>query len=473
MYQILLVDDEPWSLLSLKNSFPWEKYECHIGAETNNSYEALERLKTNQFHAAFVDIRMPGMTGLELIQAAKQLELQTEFIITSGYADFSYAQEAIRNGVFDYMLKPINSSETDPLLAKLQEHLEKKRRLEDEQRYESVVRGEGKLEELFPVPIGKETYSCWYALEVKGEFPRGLVTEDANQWFLNLGTTTTVCITNCDRPFNHNKIELTKDIHIGLSSTSVAIQDLPRLIKEARIAQYSRFVQPDQSLFLYQPAKYTIVLELIDQLTTALSLEKDTLLVNLFAKMPDSFQRQSMGMEEVLFLMTNIRTLLLRYRPDEETIHAFTDFEDPEALFYHFADFTALCSRLIDFFQTNDEASEGEKSSTVNESFVKLLQDVNQNFSTKLQLSELASRYHLNFTYCCDLFKKTTGKTFVQYVTDLRLQKAEMLLTQTDLPLDLITDKVGFSDTNYFSNVFKKRYQQTPSKYRKEASLKR
>ncbi|NIK67208.1 helix-turn-helix domain-containing protein [Paenibacillus sp. BK720] len=472
MYNILLVDDEPWSLLSLKNSFPWDKYDCRIAGETHNPFEALELLRSNDYHAAFVDIRMPGMTGLEIIQTAKQLQLHTEFIITSGYADFSYAQEAIRNGVFDYMLKPINSSETDPLLAKLKEHLEKKRRAEDEQRYESVVRGEGNFEELFRMPSGKEPLPFWYAMEERGGIAQGGVAEDCNRWSFNLGTTTTVRVVNGSQP-PELAVSAAAGRYLGISSVSEQIEQLPRLVKEARMAQYGRFVQPEQSVFAYRSAKYPLVLELADQLETALSCGQDSLLVSLFGKLPEHFKSQSLGMEEVLFLVSNIRTLLLRYRSDNGIFPMFADFEDPEALFYHFADFTALCARLSDFFEPEREFAEPDKGSTVNESFLKLLHDVNQNFCSKLQLSELASRYHLNFTYCCDLFKKTTGKTFVQYVTDLRLQRAEKLLTQTDLTLDLITDKVGFSDTNYFSNVFKKHYQLTPAKYRKEAALKR
>jgi two-component system response regulator YesN len=218
---------------------------------------------------------------------------------------------------------------------------------------------------------------------------------------------------------------------------------------------------------MYRTANYQSVLEIIDQIDTAFACDQAALLMSLFSKLPEHFQGHSLGMEEVLFFIANLKPLFIRYRADQAMVSALNELEDPEALLLHFSDFTGLCSHFLEFFHIGK--LEQDKPSSVNESFVALLQEVNQNLHVKLQLGELAAKYHLNYTYCCDLFKSTTGKTFVQYVTEQRLQKAEKLLTQTDLPLDLIADKVGFNDTHYFSNVFKRAYHMPPSKYRKQA----
>lgn len=65
------------------------------------------------------DIQMPGMTGLEVIERASQQNLQTKFIVISGYREFEYAQQAIRFGVEDYLLKPISKTDLNLLLKRL------------------------------------------------------------------------------------------------------------------------------------------------------------------------------------------------------------------------------------------------------------------------------------------------------------------------------------------------------------------
>lgn len=119
MYRVLLVDDEEIALVSLRCALPWEKYGFTEIVTTTDPQWALTCLKEQQFDAAFVDIRMPGISGLELISAAKQNNISTFFVIVSGYSDFSYAKEAIQLGALDYCLKPITAEDATPMLERL------------------------------------------------------------------------------------------------------------------------------------------------------------------------------------------------------------------------------------------------------------------------------------------------------------------------------------------------------------------
>lgn len=119
MYRVLLVDDEEFALVSLRCSLPWEKYSFTDIITTTDPQWALTCLKEQQIDAAFVDIRMPGISGLELISAAKQNNISTFFVIVSGYSDFSYAKEAMQLGALDYCLKPITAEDATPMLERL------------------------------------------------------------------------------------------------------------------------------------------------------------------------------------------------------------------------------------------------------------------------------------------------------------------------------------------------------------------
>ncbi|MFD1906816.1 helix-turn-helix domain-containing protein [Paenibacillus rhizoplanae] len=73
--------------------------------------------------------------------------------------------------------------------------------------------------------------------------------------------------------------------------------------------------------------------------------------------------------------------------------------------------------------------------------------------------------------YCCQLFKKNLGKTFSEYVAELRIRKARGLLQQTDLSIESIAIQSGYVDYYYFNKVFKKHCGMTPAKFRKKGKL--
>lgn len=104
--KVLLVDDEPIELENLQHILSNDPVHKWQTVQAKNGYEALEILKIEEADVAFLDIRMPGLNGLELARILKNQHPAMELIILSAYGEFGYAQEAIRNGVFRYLLKP-------------------------------------------------------------------------------------------------------------------------------------------------------------------------------------------------------------------------------------------------------------------------------------------------------------------------------------------------------------------------------
>ena len=126
IYRVILIDDEPWALAGLRKIFKWHEKHFEIAAETTNSVEALDFIRSKNPDAVFTDIRMPEVSGIELMKKIRSEGLDIEFVIISGFAEFSYAQESLRLGAFDYCLKPIQQKEADNLLRSLWEYLEQK-----------------------------------------------------------------------------------------------------------------------------------------------------------------------------------------------------------------------------------------------------------------------------------------------------------------------------------------------------------
>jgi len=122
-YRVVLIDDEPWTMVYMKKTFKWREMGFEIIAETQNSLEAFELIEQVRPDVVFTDIRMPQMSGIELMQGLRQKGIHSEFVIASGFAEFEYAQEAVKLGAFEYCLKPITSEKADELLARLSRHL--------------------------------------------------------------------------------------------------------------------------------------------------------------------------------------------------------------------------------------------------------------------------------------------------------------------------------------------------------------
>lgn len=108
MLKVLLVDDEPFIVQGLCQLLDWEKENYEIAATAQNGREALEYLQTNKVDLIIADIKMPEMTGLELLETIRREQVSDAyFVILSGYGEFSYAQQAIRYSCMDYVLKPV------------------------------------------------------------------------------------------------------------------------------------------------------------------------------------------------------------------------------------------------------------------------------------------------------------------------------------------------------------------------------
>lgn len=109
--RVLLVDDEIMIREGFKRLFDWEKYDCQVVGEAADGMEALTLIDTMKPDIVIMDINIPIMNGLKVIQVSRMKHPNTAFVIVSGYDDFSYCREALRLQITDYILKPVNYEE--------------------------------------------------------------------------------------------------------------------------------------------------------------------------------------------------------------------------------------------------------------------------------------------------------------------------------------------------------------------------
>ena len=109
--RVLLVDDEIMIREGFKRLFDWEAHDCEVVGEAADGMEALAKIDSLQPDIAIMDINIPIMNGLKVIQLSRIKHPDIAFVIVSGYDDFSYCREALRLQITDYILKPVNYEE--------------------------------------------------------------------------------------------------------------------------------------------------------------------------------------------------------------------------------------------------------------------------------------------------------------------------------------------------------------------------
>lgn len=113
MYKLLIVDDEPHIRSGLKHIIEWEIYGIEIIGAVEDGTKAYSLIQSGHPDLVLLDITMPTMNGLELIELCSRLESVPKFIILTGYNDFKYVQRALQLGAVDYLLKPIDQNELE------------------------------------------------------------------------------------------------------------------------------------------------------------------------------------------------------------------------------------------------------------------------------------------------------------------------------------------------------------------------
>lgn len=130
--QVVLVDDEIMIREGFKRLFDWAAHDCEVVGEAADGMEALAQIDHLQPDIVIMDINIPIINGLKVIQTSRMRYPDMAFIIVSGYDDFSYCREALRMRITDYILKPVNYEEFGSCIDRLKIALYEKRKIEEQ-----------------------------------------------------------------------------------------------------------------------------------------------------------------------------------------------------------------------------------------------------------------------------------------------------------------------------------------------------
>ena len=119
MHSVFIADDEIWIILGLKKMIENSELPFQVIGNATNGVSALDAIEEKKPELVFSDIRMPGLSGLELLQKLNERKIGTKVIFVSGYSEFEYAREAVRGGALDYLVKPIEQEKLNEVLNRI------------------------------------------------------------------------------------------------------------------------------------------------------------------------------------------------------------------------------------------------------------------------------------------------------------------------------------------------------------------
>ena len=312
MYRVYLADDNDLFRNSLIKTIQWDKIGCELVGSARDGNTAGREIMELLPDIVLMDIRMPGMSGLEIAALLRNEGFDGRVIIITGYSDFGYAQKSIRIGVFDYLLKPVDEHELENVIVRAGEDLERKRGGRTEQAWETEKTGvssgdpEGRrqnldlllqkglngdttaLEEMESAVSSQMCFTLYELLRISPDNPVGLEGSSMEEWtrsvcslFRQMPEGMSVCSAIHDkalyvlvyfRMFEVAKdydietmrlatqvyqasVEEKNDVCISISRCHDKFRDLGEAVKEAEFSFDSRFFIENRHVIHYNSLK--------------------------------------------------------------------------------------------------------------------------------------------------------------------------------------------------------------------------
>jgi two-component system response regulator YesN len=465
LYKVLIVDDESWVLENYRLGIDWASKGFEVVDTAGNGMEALEKIRQLHPDLVLTDIRMPVMGGLEMIRQAKQMFPDLEFVVISGYAEFSYAQKALNFGVAGYCLKPVEDADIQGVLATVRQRLDRRRDKRTD--YFSTLEymtDENADHRISASDIGLrwDVHKGMRVLICVGRWDAG----KSALWdaVMPLGVDRKACfVGEPDLEQAEQELSGFSDLVVGISRM---VQD-PTLINnaivEAQIAANQSFMTGRKGIYHYQSSSRGPLREVLNHLLEALEVRETAQVIEVFDKISEMMKSGTYNIRHAFYVYNQISDMLFQ-RGLEDDLYDLINYEELTQLFSNVTEMLSTlqeqCLSIINY------GSDLDVQAVSNDVVREILKYLHENYYQDISLRELADQYYLNPSYLCRTFKKQVGKPFTVYLANLRLRHACELLRATNLSVYEIAERCGYKDYFYFARLFKRTLGITPSQYR-------
>lgn len=507
IFNLLIVDDEAPIRKGISQFVNWESLDCVISGTASDGREAIKLLQECPIDIVITDVRMPEVDGLQLAEYICANYPEIKIIILTGFADFQYAQAAIKYGVSDFLVKPIAKDKIIASVQKAQERIITSKQKERVKKSEIAFLKEQLLQELTLASHNTDLLSKLnqydlilnsYYLVAFQLFPHADYINSVKEIIINQNLAgycyrynhliILVCfvppaqqdvpgwlIPSCEELSDMIVSLYECELSIGISNYHCLEADFSLAAREAISAMTLNFYSNSNIAFFAdkgEACEYAIstdeTLQLYELETEILQCRFDnvTIILNsIFSKLKTNFAK-SVDVKNICtqIYYIGLRVLLQKglKAPDDELFH---QIKHATRIF----ELEQIIKTFMIYLEESMHSSQNVYSKIVHNT----IDYINANIAVPLHLKSIADAIHMNASYLSRTFKKETGQSVTEYINICRIEKAKELLSNRENLTYEVATQVGFNDPAYFSSTFKKYTGISPKQYKSECYSKR
>lgn len=520
--KILIIDDEVLIKQKLERVVKDAVHGIHSVTAVSDSVKALEIIQKEHPEIVLTDIRMPGITGLELARHIYESGYHAKVIFITGYSEFQYAQAGIAYQVSEYLLKPVDEQEAAKCIKRvIAEYTEEKRYQDMYQMFQNYfaehleVAQQQFLEKLFFHPTA---FSCQQAEEQKRQLQielnsfrvvaasfstkNGMFEEESyygymmTEYFRKQKSKILSCEQGgifyliwpcCEKEGSDwefcNCVEAVKKeleqlypirISLGISCVSADLTEIRKLKKQVlSCLEYGKSLGKDGIVTFgelpktYGQETYFDVMEAVTELIQQLQGGKKEGVKAAARRILE----QSVGKCEefrqniIELIVSNVTLFLsgLSIAPGEKE-KLLGSLEDQIRV----QSSNRIKEEYLEYWlEYVTDILRNLQSGEQNVLIQSIYDYIDKNFSKQISLTDLSEYVGRNPSYVSRLVKQYSGKNFSQILLERRIEEAKKLLRSTTLKVSRIAEQVGYPNIQYFNRVFAGQMDMSPGEYRK------
>ena len=495
--KILIVDDEKLERKGIRFLLKQRTEEYEI-TEAANGKAACDLLKKQPVDILFTDIKMPYMDGLELAEQARRMCPGIEIVIFSGYGEFEYARKAMKVGVKDYVLKPVDPGEFHRVLDDICKRIETRKKKEADDRTSQDFLQQYFLgrylyhdsREFFEKMSEQIDVSRWrqiqgliliesedHFFEESEECFMAQLAEETHQkyLFLNLSQSQELCVvcSACDQAVLAQHISDWLNQTFGNQFYGAAgrpvqsLEELPEAFQDLEVLMENKFYRREERLFLPEkPLEQATPEEFLDDLLHRM-IEDIRLDDILHLWEHNQILQENCGQ---LSCYSQIYTkFLFSNLVKEFYLHQHVSghkLEEAIQQVYEFRSMQEVLRLVEGLIMEMEQALDDSKEHARNE-VAQAKSYIYEHYNEDISVDTLADQVYLSSGYFSYIFKKETGVNVSRFIRCYRMEKAKELLSDTNMKIVQICKETGFANVSYFCKSFREYCGCSPEQYRK------
>ncbi len=500
MLKVLLVDDEPNVRQGVRMMIPWDELGLEVIGEGEDGDDGLAKILSMKPDIVIADVKMPGRTGIQMIEAAKKSGYEGKCLILSGYSDFTYAKEAMSLGVKGFILKPVDEDELIEALKTLCEEIKEEHKEEETMQMGSeylntqLVRalllgdekiiGSSNLDAYNHSSYDAAIISTSEDMEIDEQTLMLTAVKARMEIFGNIdiiipdltGITAVLF-----KGWKRNDIidfltKLNKDyfgkIFVTVGDTVTTPYDISRSYQEAIMLFKNRFmylhcgVVTNKTLDTEEKAENEID-EIISQVYAYVEINDLDKLSSALDALRQNLCSNSFTAERIKVLcITGAMELKARVAKnigDKKTEQFLND-----EFIAHLGEKSSLFDIIEYLKRTLSDLSDTHFGRTTKSTMERVVQYICSNYNRELRLEQLATIFGYNSAYLGKVFHQYAGENFNNYLDRIRITEAKRLLALDEYKVYEVAEMVGYTNINYFHNKFKKYVGMSPLNYKRQ-----